>query len=206
MAYTDQTLIQNFLHRTLNSDEITLLVTLLPTIKQWIDARLSSTFDQAAETTRFYDGGVKNLDIDPCINISQVKALNDDGSDSYIYNQTFFYELVFEPQNETVKREIRRRVGCFPSGIQRIAVTATFSEYNSGVPEDIKILATILAIGVINQGKYAAIGGNVMQESLEGHEIRYAPNAANLNGIAEGDPTVQAILTSRKELYVDIAL
>lgn len=203
MAYTTSSLISAFLQRSLTANETTLLTTLIPAIQIWIDKRLNSTFDNVASSTRYYDGGVRNLDIDPCTAISQVEAINDDGTDSYIYTST--YEYVAEPQNETVKRSLTKRLAAFPRGVHRIAVTALFSEYDSGVPSDIQILATRLVTGVINSGKYAGMGGNVMQESLEGHEIRYLPNSAEVHGIIESDPIVQSILAVREEIYLDNA-
>lgn len=201
MAYTDSTQISNFLQRSLTAYETAELSNIISAIQTWIDRRLNSTFDSVASSTRYYDGGVRSLDIDPCIDITQVEAINDDGSDSYIYSTT--YEIVYEPQNETVKREIRKRLNYFPRGVHRIAVTAKFSEYNQGVPTDIQILATRLVVGVINAGKFASSGGNILLESLEGHEIRYQINPSSMLGISQDDPTVMAILQQRDELYVD---
>lgn len=202
MAYTDSTKVSNFLQRALNAYETAEIASLIAAVQIWIDKKLNSTFDQANPSTRYYDGGVKNLDIDPCTAITAVSALNDDGTDSYDYDQTITPQVIFEPQNETVKREIRKRIGKFPSGIHRIAVTATFSEYDGGVPADIALLATTLIAGVISAGKQAA-QGNIASESLEGHSISYNTNPAFIEGIAENDPTVKSILASRAELYVD---
>jgi hypothetical protein len=201
MAYSDATQVSNFLQRSLNAYETAELTNILAAIKIWIDKRLNSTFDLATPTTRYFDGGVPNLDIDPCTAITKVEAINDDGSDAYTYTDT--YEYVAEPQNETVKRELRKRLSAFPHGVHRIAVTATFSEYDSGVPADIQIAATRLAAGVINAGKIASLGGNVAAESLEGHSITYNVRGTDFEGIAENDPTVKSILAARQELLVD---
>jgi hypothetical protein len=201
MAYSDSTQVSNFLQRSLTSYETAELTNILAAIKIWIDKRLNSTFDQATSSTRYYDGGVRNLSIDPCTAITKVEAISDDGSSSYTYTDT--YEYVAEPQNETVKRELRKRLAAFPRGVHRIAVTALFSEYDSAVPADIQIAATRLAASVINQGKYAGSGGNVLEEALEGHQIRYQIGSQNFDGLAASDPTVASILENRKELYVD---
>lgn len=201
MAYTDSSQVSNFLQRALTAYETAELTNIIAAIKIWLDKRLNSTFDQVSETTRYYDGGARNLDIDPCTAISQVSAINDDGSGSYIYTDT--YEIVTEPQNETVKREIRKRLAAFPRGVHRIAVSAKFSEYDGGVPADIQIAATRLAAGVINAGRIAGLGGNVASESLEGHSITYNIRGTDFEGISENDPTVKSILEAREELYVD---
>ncbi len=203
MAYTDATQVSNFLQRALTSYETNELAAIIATVQKWIDARLNSTFDTVGATTRYYDGGVRNLDIDPCTNITQVEAINDDGTDSYIYSAP--YEYVAEPQNNNVKREIRKRLAAFPRGVHRIAVTAQFSEYDGGIPADIVTLATRIVVGILNQGKIAGSGGNVLQESLEGHEIRYQMNTSAIEGIAQDDPTIAAILAMHDELYVDTA-
>lgn len=201
MAYTTSSQVSDFLQRSLNAYETSELTTLIAMVKIWIDKRLNSTFDSAVSSTRYYDGGVRNLDIDPCTAITKVEAINDDGTDSYEY--TSGTEYLAEPQNETVKREIRKRLARFPRGLHRIAVTATFSEYDSGVPADIQVLATRLVAGLINAGKFAGQGGNVLEESLEGHSVKYMQNTSNIEGLAQDDPTVAAILAQRDELYVD---
>lgn len=201
MAYTDATQVSNFLGRALTAYETGELTNIISAIKIWLDKRLNTTFDTVAPSVRYYDGGVRNLDIDPCTAITQVEAVNDDSTDSYIYTQT--YEIVVEPQNETVKREIRKRLAAFPRGVHRIAVSATFSEYDGGVPADIQILATRLAAGIINQGKYAGSGGNLHLEDLEGHRVQYQLSPNSMLGLATNDPTVSAILAQREELYVD---
>lgn len=201
MAYTNQAQVQNFIQRALTDNEAAYLAVIIPALKIWIDKRLNSTFDVATSTTRYYDGGVRSLTIDPCTAITKVEALNDDGSDSYEY--TSGTEYIAEPQNETVKREIRKRLAKFPRGTHRVAVTALFSEYDSGVPADIQVLTTRLAAAVLNQGKVAGQGGNVQRESLEGHDIHYQMNTSAIEGIVQDDPTVAAIIEQRKELLID---
>lgn len=201
MAYTSRILVENFVQRALSENEVASLAFIIPAVKDWLDKRLNSTFDEVTPTVRYYDGGVRNLDIDPCTAITQVEAINDDASDSYIYTQPT--EIVVEPQNDNVKREIRKRLAAFPRGTHRIAVTANFSEYDEGVPYDIQLAATRLAGAVLNQGKYASSGGNLLEEELEGHRIRFQPGAQNFDGLSATDPTVASILENRKELYVD---
>lgn len=202
--YTSATQVSNFLQRDLTDYETAELPVLVAAIKTWLDKRLSSTFDKVEPTTRTYDGGVRNVDIDPCTEISQIEAINDDGTGSYVYTDP--YEIMVEPQNETVKREIRKRLAAFPRGVARLSVTAKFSEYDEnagGVPADIQVVATRLAAGIINQGKYQGKGGATLQESLEGHEIRYQVGTSQILGLVEDDPTVKSILAEREDLFID---
>lgn len=209
MAYTDATQVSNFLQRPLNSYETAELTTVIAAVQKWLDAYLGSTSAQAGPTTRYYDGGVANLSIDPCTAISEVKSINDDASSSYTYTEGS--EYIAEPQNQTVKNELRKRVSPFPRGAHRIAVTAAFSYYDGGIPADIQLVATRLAAAVLNAGKQASISGaGVKSESLEGHSITYSSGSSssdgsseNLEGLANGDPTVSAILANYKELYID---
>jgi len=201
MAYTDNSQISNFLGRALTAYETSQTSTIIGAVKVWVDKILNSTFDVAVASIRYYDGGVRNLDIDPCTAITKVEALNDDGTGSFVY--TAGTEYIAEPQNETVKRELRKRLSPFPRGIHRIAVSATFSEYDVTVPADIQLLTTRLVAGIINAGKYQGIGGILSQERLEGHEIQYDTGDANFLGLSKNDPTIASILEQRKELYVD---
>lgn len=208
MAYTDTTQVSNFLQRALTSYETAELPNLIAAVKKWLDTYLSSTFDVVSSSTRYYDGGVRNLSIDPCTEITEVKSVSDDGSSSYIY--TLSTEYIAEPQNQTVKNELRKRISPFPHGIARVAVTAKFSEYDGAVPSDIQIVATRLVAALINSGKQADISGTgIKSESLEGHSVTYITNSGgtqggeSLEGIANADPTVKAILDSRRDLLVD---
>jgi hypothetical protein len=202
MALTDSTAVSNYLGRALTAYETGELTNIIASVTAWINKTLSSAFDQVNETTRYYDGGLRSLDIDPCTAISKVEALNDDGSDSYEYTATT--EYIAEPQNETVKRELRKRLAPFPSGIHRIGVTAKFSEYDGGVPADIQLLATRLVAGVMTGGKNVS-AGIVEKESLEGHSITYDVSQAAFEGLATGDATINSILKSRQELLIDNA-
>lgn len=203
--YTNQANIEGFLGRSLTASEVTFLAILLPAIDKWINRKLESNFASVGATTRYYDGGGHSIDIDPAQTITAVGSLNNDGSASYDYiNLT---EYVLEPVNDDVKREIvyRGRNRRFPSGQRRMAVTALFTEYdfaNSKVPDDIVLAATRMAAGVINAGKIAGLGGNVQQESLEGHEIRYDVTNNALQTLTDGDPILEGMLAERREIFL----
>lgn len=200
MAYTTSTLIEQYLQRSLTASETSFLTTLIPAVKLWIDQKLNSTFDSAGSSSRYYDGGSQYLDIEPCTSVTAVTSMNDDLTDSYIYEADDEYLLY--PLNETVKTEIRARGFKFPDGDSRIKVTASFSEYDGGVPSDIQLVATRLASGIINQGKVDSSGGNVSSESLEGHSISYDTSISAVENIADNDPVVRATLDARKSILL----
>jgi hypothetical protein len=199
MDYTSTTLVSNYLQRALTSNETTLLSTLIPAIKLFIDQETDSNFSSATPTTRYYRGGGRTIDIEPCQNITSVQAL--DLYDVAYYTYVIGQDYVIEPANDTVKREIIKRYGCFESGERRIAVTATFTEYINDVPADIKMVATRLAAVVISNAKIVN-QGNLSRESLEGHEVMYN-SAAMLNDAASSDPFIRKTLEQRSEIMVE---
>ena len=206
MAYTSNTLIGNFLGRSLTANEQALTVILIPAIQLWLDKKIGSTFDSASETTRYYDGGWKHIDIDPCYDITAIKSLNDDGTDSYTYNPTSAdrYEVIAEPLNSTIKTMLTHRGGRFPRGTRRIAVTAKFSSSSDGaVPNDIQLAATRIAADVLSQGELAS-NANVASEALEGHTVTYKNANEIIDKVALDDPFVQGIISSyTDEILVD---
>lgn len=199
MAYTNRQMIENYLQRTLAEDEIALLPVVIPAVKQWIDGTVNSTFDEVSATTRYFESDGSSLDIDPCTSVTAVTS-NDSSNTAYYSYQTTDY--VLEPVNETVKREIRLRYSTFPHGTANIGVTAKFSEYDGGVPEDIAIAATRIAGGILNAGKQAGDGDNIESESLEGHSIKYSTDNNAIKTIADSDPILKAILDGRKEVLI----
>lgn len=203
--YTNQTNISQFLQRSLTANEIAALNSyILNAVDKWIDRLLETTFANVGKTTRYFDGGGHTVDIDPVQQVTEVKSVNNDTSDSYLYTENT--EFVLEPVNETVKREIvYRGRHSYPRGQRRIAVTGKFSEYDydaGAVPADIVMAATRLAAGVINAGKMSATGGNVQSESLEGHSISYDTSATELKELSSVDPILQNMLASRREIMI----
>ena len=195
--YTSQTLIEKYLQRTLTADEVTFLTTLLPAIRLWLDRVLASHFAEVEESTRYFDGGTETVDIDPCTAITAVKSVdNEHDVNSTLTNLT---DYVAEPQNQTVKNELVKRYGSFPSGNGRIAVTAKFSEYTDKVPEDIQLAATRIAADLIQAGKTSAVG-NVQSESLEGHSVTYRNPNEIIDKVATEDPFISNLIETRKSI------
>lgn len=201
MHYTDETLIQNYLQRELSTDEVAMLISaIIPGVDKWINKSLDTRFDKVDATTRLYEGGGNSLDIDACTEISAIKALNDDGTDSYTYTTTT--EYIAEPINETVKTELRKRYGCFPRGVNRISVTAKFSEYDGMVPKDIQIAATRICANLLASSTNT---GFLVSEELEGHKVVYQSARGGgeiIDKVAFNDPIVSAILDQRREILV----
>lgn len=203
--YTNQTNMSQFLQRSLTANEIAALnAYILNAVDKWIVRLMQTTFANVGATTRYYDGGWHTVDIDPVQQVSQVKSVNNDGSDSYLYTENT--EFVLEPVNETVKREIvYRGRSSYPRGQRRIAVTGKFSEYDydaGAVPADVIMAATRLAAGIINAGKTASTGGNIQSESLEGHSISYDTSVTELQELTDKDPILQNMIAARREVMI----
>lgn len=195
MDYTSKPLIEAYLQRDLESAEIALLPTLLPAIGKWIDMKTGSHFGEAESETRYYEGGGDAIEIDPATEITAITSVTDEADVDYTY--TINTEYLLYPQNETVKTEIRRRYGTFPSGMNRIAVTAKFSEYADGeIPQDIEMVATVIASDFLEASKQAKTA-NVDSESIEGYSIKYRAINETINKIALEDPLVKSILQLR---------
>lgn len=203
--YTNQTNISQFLGRALTANEIAALAFILPAIDKWIDRMLESTFSDVPAATHYYDGGSTSIDTRPVQSVTQVKSVNDDGSDSYLYTENT--EYVLEPVNSTIKNEVRhrgRRVR-FPRGARRIAVTGRFTEYDytaNAVPADIVMAATQLAGGALDAGKQTGNGGNIQKEELEGHAITYDTSIAAFEVMSASNPLLQGMLAARRELFL----
>lgn len=206
--YTTKANIESYLGRLLTTNENNFLVVLLPAIDKWIDRMLETTFADVSPTTRYYDGGYASIDIDPCTAITAIEHRDIYGSVIYTY-QTQDY--ILEPANQTVKTELRLRFlrnneladtdwspgAKFPRGIENLAITAKFSEYDGAVPEDVVLAATRLAAIMLRSS------GNldgVESETIEGHQVAY--NVRYIDKLGTSDPIVQGFLTSRKRLQV----
>lgn len=199
MAYTTSTLISNYLQRSLTANETAFLAILIPAIERWIDKKLGTTFADVAPSDRFYDGGVQNLDIDPCKTITAVRSVDYDGDEITEYETR---DYVAEPINQTFKRELRLRSGHWPKGKANIKVSATFTEYEGSVPADIQAVATKIAAEAI-VGSSQSSNSDIASESLEGHTITYKNVNEIIDKITTEDPLVISMLDLRRELYVD---
>jgi hypothetical protein len=200
MEYTSKTLIENYLSRDLSEDEEAWLMLAVPAIQLWIDRKLTSHFGKVDATTRRYPGGADYIDIDPCTNISSVQLLDTYGE--YQYDYTGESEYIALPVNGPVKTEISRHGYGFPRGHANVAVTAQFSEYYDGVPEDIKMVTTRLAAAGLDTTHVDASGSAIGKEMIEGHTIEYAGNSMNWDSLAAADPFIASVIDGRKKIMI----
>lgn len=197
--YTDTPLIANYLKRSLSADEEAALAVILPAVDKYIEnATNSKFFEETGYTTRYYPGGSRIIDIEPCTDIQSVSTVQDDGTISYAYIQTS--EWVARPENDTVKTEIALRYYHYPEGEHRIAVNAKFSGYDGGIPADIQMCATLLAVDYL---KLSSVGTSTAErEEIEGYRVTNQAPATTIAGLAAANPLIQSTLMGYREILL----
>jgi len=214
--YTNTTLIASQLQRVLTTEEETLLTTLIPAVDTWIDRTLNTTFiEQESATDRYFDGNGPLIDIDSCTDVTAVESV--DWENDNVATYTTGTDYLLEPVNSNVKTAIRfRGRGRFPYSLNasimpvadfttgRLKITAKFSEYDDGVPEDIQIMATRICSGLIGESySNQANDSNLKSESIEGYSVTFGESVNSDAGqLAMNDPIVKGILESRRELLI----
>ena len=181
MEYTSQALIEAFLGRSLSANEIVILPYAAEAAEGYINVQIHTSFgDSTAPSTRYYDGGSRILEIDPCTDITKVELIDVDETSLHEFTKDEDYEA--RPRNESLKTWIEKRVGKFRRGVANVAVSATFSR-GSSVPKDIAWLATFLTARLFGKD----IKEGLKSESIEGYSRQFAD-------IIEHDSQAQLVL------------
>jgi hypothetical protein len=194
MAYTNQTNVEAFLGRSLTASETVYLPMLLNSVDSYINQQTETTFGAGTETTRYYDGGMRNIEIDWCYDVDSIAYYDSTGTLIQTYDADN-YEL--SPYNKDMKSMIKSRIGKLANGYANIAVTAKFSYVDNatdeGVPDDIVTTATILV------GNTLINPQNLQSESLEGHTVQFN---TTFNKNTTSDPLVVATLNKYIRLFI----
>lgn len=204
MQYTSQELVESFLGRTLSDGESNLLSTIVKGVERQIDEELDTTFSNDSSlygAIRYFDGGFRHIDIDPCQNITDITLVNP-ARDAFSTLESDLYLL--RPTNSPVSTLIDFRFGRIPRGYGNLRVTADFTEYGAeegGVPSDIKTVATRV-VGAMLMSPEMAVG--IQQESVEGHSVTYQQNfQGEIQGMFSKDPIVRSLMDSRRRPLID---
>lgn len=200
MNYTSKLLVENYLKRELTENEEAFLMVINPAIKRYIDNHTSSRFDKVDPSSQDFEVDGGDVDLTPCTDITNVSGFTSDRTLDRTYETT---EYQAYPLNERVKRELCRTYGYvwYPyRGVVR--VTARFSEWDGGVPEDITMVATLMAASLMGNSQVDTDGTTIKSESIEGHTITYGDATESVSAFAENNPAVQGILNQRKELLI----
>jgi hypothetical protein len=176
MALISQSEVEARLKRALTAEETSAFTLQNATMQDYLEKIIGSDVEAVSETTRYFDGGVQHLAINPCTNITALKYVDDDTAVEYTFLTS---DYTAEPVNNTLKTMVRNRDGKFATGINNVAVTAKFSIYADEQIRNIVKNALIEALVVeLN-------GNNKKRESIEGYSVEYITDQAKdtLNGI-----------------------
>lgn len=166
MAIISQADIQARLGRSLSTEEDYAFDIVYDALKNYIESIIGSSIDLVDPETRYYDGGVHFLSIDPCTDITAVTYTDAD----YNIDSTFEdNEYSAEPKNRTLKTMIRPRYGRFTRGMNNVAVTATFS-----IAGDERMLAVVKDAMLTGLEVEIANTNNITRESIEGYTVEFA--------------------------------
>lgn len=182
--YLSQAEFESFIKRDLTTDEAVSFVILEGAAEKFIDDYTGTNFNDVTETSRYYDGGVKEIDIDPCTSVTKIEYVDEDLDMTSEFDDDVY---VLEPINNTVKWSIRSRFGNFLCGVNNVKLTAKFSSYVDSVPSEIKLAVSLLTQGMINNPS------GYKKESLEGYSYE-------LGDIAESNSKVYTILSSYRRI------
>jgi len=175
MAYTNEQRVKDFLGISTLPDPLTSdrVSEYIDAVQNWIETYTGRKFEQESATYKLYDGdGTKELLIDDLISLDKIEILDEDGDVDYTIDDATEYYLY--PANETPKTRIvlnvfNAPISYFPKGHQNVKVTGTFG-YASTVPEDIRLVATKLVAGIIEE-KYIKEVGVIKSERLGEYSV-----------------------------------
>jgi hypothetical protein len=166
-GYTTRQEIQNYLLITIDASFYAQVDNWIAEIEKYIDQKTGRNFiADTVASEKLYDGyNEPTLLIDDCVDVTEVKIGDDDplteGSDE---------DYVVYPANFLPKTRLKLILSTFPSGDQNIHVTGKWG-YSVTVPDDIKMIATVLVAGIINFSLNAE--GEVQQMSIGRYSVTY---------------------------------
>jgi len=186
MAYISQSELENYLKRSLTTEEASNFTVILAAVQEIIDNYCDTSFEEVSETSRYYDGGIQEIDIDPCTDVTAVAIVDEEFDVDETLDEDYY---VVEPINRTIKTSIRLRSGKFSSGKANLKVTAKFSSYIDSVPELVKLACLKLCADVINNPM------DYKSESIEGYSYQ-------LRGRIEKDKELTELLAKYRQILI----
>jgi len=177
MALITQSDLEARLQRSLTNAEQSAFPVVNSAIQTYVEGMIGSSVEEVEASTRYYDGGIQYLAIDPSTDISAVTYVDDE---SHVKSTFLTSEYIGAPANRTLKTSLRRRYGRFNSGFGNIAITAKFSIYGDEKMRNVVKDAILQALVSEIQNT-----GNTVKESIEGYSVEYATTEAKsaLNSI-----------------------
>lgn len=169
MALVSQSDIEARIGRSLTATEASAFTGIRDAIESHVKSVIGSDIENVSPVTRYYDGGIMNLPIDPCTNITAVKIVDENYDDIETLTDDLY---ALAPINSTIKQMVRYRPGRTPRGLNNISVTAKFSIYG-----DSDVLAVVK--DAIISAIESEIGNEegIKSESIEGYSVTYMDSA-----------------------------
>ena len=170
MALIAQSDLEARIGRALTAEEASSFTVINAALQAYVEKLIGSSVEAANASSRYYDGGVQHLSVDPCTDISRIDLVDDDYNAVYEYDTS---DYTTDPVNQTLKTMLRHRSGCWVTGINNIKVTAKFSTYGDTSTTNIikDALLDALASEIQNSN-------NIQKESIEGYSVEYASTEA----------------------------
>lgn len=165
MALISSTELEQRIGRSLTSDEASSFTLLNNALQAIVEKMIGSSVESVSPSTRYYDGGVQHLAIDPCTSVTALTYVYDDQVVESTFDTT---DYTVEPVNKTLKTMLRNRSGKFWDGINNVAVTAKFSIYEDTTT--LNIVKSALLESLVSE---LSNTDNVQRESIEGYSIEY---------------------------------
>jgi len=167
MALVSQSELESRIGRPLSAEESASFTIINNANQAYIERIIGSSVEVVSATTRFYDGGLQNLEIDPCTDITSVKYVDEyETTDDTLVAPN---EYVAEPRNNTLKRWLRSRQGAFWGRMNGLSITAKFS-----IAGDANTLAIVKDALLASLESEITNTDNIKRESIEGYSVEFA--------------------------------
>ena len=169
MALVTQSDLEKRISRTLTSDEASDFLIINAANQSYVERLIGSSLETASESTRYYDGGVQHLKIDPCTNISSVKIVDVDQTEIETIDSDYY---VKQPINKTLKTMLQNRYGKFYCGVSNVAVIAKFSI--AGDTDTVNVIKNSMLDALASEIDNS---DEIIRESIEGYSVELAQTA-----------------------------
>lgn len=166
MSLITQEELEARLGRTLTTEEVSSFTIINTSLQRTVEEIIGSGLESVSATTRYFDGGVQHLRINPCTNITSVEYVDDDQVSTYTLDTTDYTK---EPINKTLKTMLRHRSDSFTTGMNNVSITAKFSIY-----ADTTMLTTVKSAMLDALVSEIQNSSNIKKESIEGYSVEYA--------------------------------
>ena len=166
MALISQSDLEAKLGRTLTANEVTIFAIVNPANQAYVEKLIGSSVESDTASTRYYDGGVRHLKVDPCTDVTAVKYYDEDQT---VIETIDASDYVLDPINHTLKTQVTARFGRFYRAFSNVGVTAKFSIY--GDTDTLNVVISVLLDALesdINDSD------NILKENIEGYSVEFS--------------------------------